>query len=128
MLADTAKMPGCVIHTIGMSVQTEAVMKKMPHRQSAFLDVGCDFVAVTAWMMTAYRRCQCGECSPVAVSMNRSGFREGFSFWVQPPDRQGTPASPPQTGSATVVAVLANAERPRRLPALGLRLLRGLPT
>ena len=51
MLADTAKMRGCVIHTIGMSVPTEAVMKKMPHRQSAFLDVGCDFVAVTAWMI-----------------------------------------------------------------------------
>jgi hypothetical protein len=29
---------------------------------------------------------------------------------------------------ATVVAVLANAERPRRLPALGFRLLCELPT
>jgi NAD(P)-dependent dehydrogenase (short-subunit alcohol dehydrogenase family) len=28
----------------------------------------CYFVAVTAWMMTAYRRCQRGECSPAAVS------------------------------------------------------------
>ncbi len=39
---------------------------KMPHRQPAFSDGY--FVAVTAWMMPAYRRCHCGERSPAAVS------------------------------------------------------------
>ncbi len=58
---------GRSIHRSEMTVPAEAVTK-MPHRQSAFLDGDCYFVAVTAWMMTAYRRCQRGECSPAAVS------------------------------------------------------------
>src|ERR1700722_7431594 len=37
------------------------------HR-SGFWDGGCCFVAVTAWMMAAYRRCHCGECNPAAVT------------------------------------------------------------
>ena len=41
---------------------------KVPQRPSAFLGGDCYFVAVAAWMMTAYRRCQRGECSPAAVS------------------------------------------------------------
>ena len=46
----------------------QVVITKMPRRQPAFLDGDRYFVAVTAWMMTAYRRCQCGECIPAAVS------------------------------------------------------------
>jgi len=52
---------------VGVTVPAAAVTK-MPRRQSAFPDGGCYFVAVTAWMMTAYRRCQCGECTPAAAS------------------------------------------------------------
>jgi hypothetical protein len=40
----------------------------------AFLDGDCYFVAVTGWMMTAYRRCQRGECSPAAVSIGHCKF------------------------------------------------------
>lgn len=67
MLADTANIRRRVIHQSEVTVPAEAVTK-MPHRESAFLDRDCYFVAVTAWMMTAYWRCQCGECSPAAVS------------------------------------------------------------
>ena len=58
---------GRSIHRSEMTVPAEAVTK-MLHRRSAFSDGDCYFVAVTAWMMTAYRRCQRGECSPDAVS------------------------------------------------------------
>ena len=108
MLADTAKMRGCVIHTIGMSVQTEAVMKKMPHHQSAFLDVGCDFVAVTAWMMTAYRRCQCGECSP--------GSDDGTVRVWQLAD--GTPVGEPLRGHRGPVNAVAVAALPDSTPVI----------
>ena len=52
----------------GLSLSSAEAVTKMPHHQSAFLDGDCYFVAVTAWMMTAYRRCHCGECNPAAVS------------------------------------------------------------
>jgi hypothetical protein len=58
---------GRVIHRSEVVVPAGAVMK-MLQRPSAFSDGGCYFVAVAAWMMTAYRRCQRGECSPAAVS------------------------------------------------------------
>jgi hypothetical protein len=58
----------CIIAGGGDDLISAEAVTKMPHRQSAFLDGDCYFVAVTAWMMTANRRCHCGECNPAAVS------------------------------------------------------------
>ncbi len=78
-LARAARIHGRVIHRSEVTVpacqrpgfmatdKTRSVTK-MPHRQSAFFDGNCYFVAVAAWMMTAYRRCQCSACNPAAVS------------------------------------------------------------
>ena len=93
--AETAEIRGARNSPYEVMVSAGAVTKMMPHRQSAFLDGDCYFVAVTAWMMTAYRRRHCGACNPAAVT--RSAARR---LVRAVPRRRpaGSAAAAPRTG------------------------------